>query len=203
MSFDIVFTLFLVFLNGFFVAAEFAIVKVRSSQIALQRGGLAKRSAQIIIDNLDGFLAATQLGITLASLGLGWIGKAVTTTMILNLMNFLGIELSEAAANNIAIPVAFTTITILHIVFGELAPKSIAIRYPTTTTISVATWLRAFYFVFRPFNQRHQGRHAGQGIRVSCAAGRFFALPVVRRVTGGDYRYCYRQGYHAGIHDQP
>ncbi len=151
MSLDILVTLFLVFLNGFFVAAEFAIVKVRASQIALQKGGLAKKSAQVIIDNLDGFLAATQLGITLASLGLGWLGEPVATRVILNVMSSIGVELSVEAAHKIAVPVAFTMITILHIVFGELAPKSLAIRYPTSTAISVAPWLRAFYFVFRPF----------------------------------------------------
>lgn len=151
MSLQILFTLFLVFLNGFFVAAEFAIVKVRASQIALQKGGLAKKSAQMIIDNLDGFLAATQLGITLASLGLGWVGEDVATKLIMNFMQTIGVEFSEATAHSIAVPVAFTMITILHIVFGELAPKSIAISYPTSTAISVATWLRAFYFVFRPF----------------------------------------------------
>ncbi|MDZ4810335.1 MAG: CNNM domain-containing protein, partial [Bacteroidota bacterium] len=68
MTVDILITLFLVFLNGFFVAAEFAIVKVRSSQIALEKGTLAKDAAKSIIENLDGYLAATQLGITLASL---------------------------------------------------------------------------------------------------------------------------------------
>lgn len=151
MTVDILITLFLVFLNGFFVAAEFAIVKVRASQIALQKGGMAKRSAQIIIDNLDGFLAATQLGITLASLGLGWFGEDVTTRIIMGFMNNLGFEFSEASAHRVAVPIAFTTITILHIVFGELAPKTIAIRYPAATAISVSTWLRAFYFVFRPF----------------------------------------------------
>jgi CBS domain containing-hemolysin-like protein len=151
MTWDIIFTLFLVFLNGFFVAAEFAIVKVRASQIALQKGSLAKRSAQLIIDNLDGFLAATQLGITLASLGLGWLGEEVATSLILQFMNFLGFEFSESAAHRISVPIAFTMITVMHIVFGELAPKSIAIRYPTRTAISVSTWLRAFYFVFRPF----------------------------------------------------
>lgn len=151
MTVDLLITLFLVFLNGFFVAAEFAIVKVRASQIALQKGGFAKNSAQLIIDNLDGFLAATQLGITLASLGLGWWGEDVATRIILGAMNGLGFELSEAAAHRVAIPIAFTMITILHIVFGELAPKTIAIRYPASTAISVAAWLRVFYFVFRPF----------------------------------------------------
>jgi CBS domain containing-hemolysin-like protein len=151
MSLDILFTLFLVFLNGFFVAAEFAIVKVRASQIALQKGGMAKRSAQLIIDNLDGFLAATQLGITLASLGLGWYGEDVATRIIMNTLDWAGVEFSEESAHRIAVPLAFTMITILHIVFGELAPKSIAIRYPASTAISVAPWLRVFYFVFRPF----------------------------------------------------
>ncbi|MFZ5970570.1 MAG: hemolysin family protein [Bacteroidota bacterium] len=151
MSLDIFLTLFLVFLNGFFVAAEFAIVKVRSSQIALQKGGLAKKSAQLIIDNLDGFLAATQLGITLASLGLGWIGEDVVSRLILNLMGALGMEMTEDMAHRIAMPVAFAVLTVLHIVFGELAPKSLAIRYPAAVSMSVSLPLRLFYVVFRPF----------------------------------------------------
>src|SRR6478752_2928289 len=128
MAFDIFVTLFLVLLNGFFVAAEFAIVKVRSSQIALQAGNASKRAAQLIIDNLDGFLAATQLGITLASLGLGWVGEDVVSKLILNVMSAFNFEIDAEMAHNIALPVAFTTLTVLHIVFGELAPKSIAIR---------------------------------------------------------------------------
>ncbi len=151
MAFDIFLTLFLVFLNGFFVAAEFAIVKVRSSQIALQAGTNSKKAAEIIIENLDGFLAATQLGITLASLGLGWVGEGVVSTIILRLMETIGAPISDAMAHRVAIPVAFLTLTILHIVFGELAPKSLAIRYPTSTTLAVSVPLRVFYFVFRPF----------------------------------------------------
>lgn len=151
MALDIIITIFLVFLNGFFVAAEFAIVKVRSSQIALQAGSTSKRAAQIIIDNLDGFLAATQLGITLASLGLGWIGEDVVSQLILNLIEALGFQISPELAHNIALPVAFTILTVMHIVFGELAPKTLAIRYPTATTLSVSTPLRAFHFVFKPF----------------------------------------------------
>src|SRR5690606_21766453 len=151
MAFDIFLTLFLVFLNGFFVAAEFAIVKVRSSQIALQAGTNSKKAAEIIIENLDGFLAATQLGITLASLGLGWVGEGVVSEIIRELMSSLGIEMTEATAHRIAVPVAFITLTILHIVFGELAPKSLAIRYPTSTTLTVSIPLRVFYFIFKPF----------------------------------------------------
>jgi CBS domain containing-hemolysin-like protein len=151
MTLDLFITLFLVFLNGFFVAAEFAIVKVRSSQIALEKGNLSKEAAKKIVNNLDGFLAATQLGITLASLGLGWIGEDVMSSIILNVISSMGIEMSEAAAHSVAMPVAFAMLTVLHIVFGELAPKSIAIRYPASTTLRVSIPLRIFYFVFRPF----------------------------------------------------
>ena len=131
MAFDIFLTLFLVFLNGFFVAAEFAIVKVRSSQIALVAGTSSKKAALSIIENLDGFLAATQLGITLASLGLGWVGEDVVSKIIINLMDAMNIEITPQLAHRIALPIAFATLTVLHIVFGELAPKSLAIRYPT------------------------------------------------------------------------
>lgn len=145
-------TCFLVLLNGFFVAAEFAIVKVRSSQIN-SKGGLSRATAAAkhILGNLDGYLAATQLGITLASLGLGWVGESVVTALILRLMDALNIRMMESTAHNIAIPVAFLTITILHIVFGELAPKSMAIRKPLPTTLAVALPLRFFFVIFRPF----------------------------------------------------
>jgi CBS domain containing-hemolysin-like protein len=151
MVFDIFLTLFLVVLNGFFVAAEFAIVKVRSSQLALQAASASKAAAQTIVNNLDGFLAATQLGITLASLGLGWFGEDVATRIILNFMSWIGVEMKPELAHNIALPVAFIFITVLHIVFGELAPKSIAIRYPTPTSLAISVPLRIFYFVFKPF----------------------------------------------------
>jgi CBS domain containing-hemolysin-like protein len=151
MIFDVFLTLFLVLLNGFFVAAEFAIVKVRSSQLALQSASTSKSAAQVIVNNLDGFLAATQLGITLASLGLGWFGEEVATRIILNIMGWIGLEMNPEIAHSIALPVAFAFITILHIVFGELAPKSLAIRYPTPTALAISVPLRIFYFIFRPF----------------------------------------------------
>jgi CBS domain containing-hemolysin-like protein len=96
MAIDILITVSLVLLNGFFVAAEFAIVKVRSSQIALEKGNLSKEAAKKIVNNLDGFLAATQLGITLASLGLGWIGEDVMSQIILNFIHSLGLEMSDS-----------------------------------------------------------------------------------------------------------
>ncbi|MEJ7643990.1 MAG: hemolysin family protein [Chryseolinea sp.] len=151
MTFDVILTFFLVALNGFFVAAEFAIVKVRSSQIALEKGNFSKRAAQNIINNLDGYLAATQLGITLASLGLGWVGEDVMSRIILRAIHGLGFEISATMAHSIALPLAFAFLTILHIVFGELAPKSLAIRYPTDTTLALSVTLRIFYYTFRPF----------------------------------------------------
>lgn len=153
MVFDIFLTLFLVFLNGFFVAAEFAIVKVRLSQIEV-KSNVNKRlagAAKSIVSNLDAYLAATQLGITLASLGLGWVGEDVMSGIILKIFGWLNLDMSVEAAHKLALPIAFALITILHIIFGELAPKSVAIRFPTSTTFAVAWPLKVFHFVFRPF----------------------------------------------------
>lgn len=146
---EVLLTLLLVFVNGFFVAAEFAIVKVRSSQVALM-GGMSRKYSQHVLDNLDGYLAATQLGITLASLGLGWVGEGVVSRLILELMAMLNFPIEPALAKSIAFPVAFVVITILHIVFGELAPKSIAIQHPAATTMRLAIPLRILYIFFRP-----------------------------------------------------
>jgi CBS domain containing-hemolysin-like protein len=150
MAFEIFLTFFLVFLNGFFVAAEFAMVKVRGSQIALQ-SGFAKKAAEAVVSNLDGFLAATQLGITLASLGLGWVGEDVMSHLMLNFFTSIGLDVNENLVHQSAFVFAFILITLLHIVFGELAPKSLAIQYPTATTMRLSIPLRIFYYIFRPF----------------------------------------------------
>ena len=153
MAFDIFITFLLVFFNGFFVAAEFAIVKVRSSQLELKvkEGHRIAILSKHIVSHLDGYLAATQLGITLASLGLGWIGEPVVSKIIISLMEFLGFNANPELAHNIALPTAFILITILHIVFGELAPKSLAIQRSERTALFVAYPLQFFFLVFRPF----------------------------------------------------
>ena len=155
MGFQIFLTFFLVFLNGFFVAAEFAIVKVRASQIEIQAktGSRVAKLAKHMTQHLDGYLAATQLGITLASLGLGWVGEEVMEHLISAFLTFLGISASVVASfsNTFAPFIAFGIITIMHIVFGELAPKSIAIQRPVKTTMGIALPLHVFYLVFRPF----------------------------------------------------
>jgi CBS domain containing-hemolysin-like protein len=142
----------LVFLNGFFVAAEFAIVKVRSTQIeSLVRGGSKRaRVAQSIVTHLDAYLSATQLGITLASLGLGWIGEPFVGHLLEPVFLWLGIT-QPAVVTTISFGVAFSIITFLHIVLGELAPKSLAIQRAQKTTLAVASPLHAFFVVFKPF----------------------------------------------------
>lgn len=153
MIFDIFLTIFLVALNGFFVAAEFAIVKVRSSQIDLKakEGHRMASLSKHIIANLDSYLSATQLGITIASLGLGWIGEEVVAELVMSFFTAIGLELSPEAAHRAALPVAFGVITVLHIVFGELAPKSYAIQRPESTTLWLAAPLNVFYWIFKPF----------------------------------------------------
>lgn len=153
MVFDILITFFLVFLNGFFVAAEFAIVKVRYSQIELRAksGNRMAGMAQQMLNNLDSYLSATQLGITLASLGLGWIGEPVVAKILIAIFHGLGMNVPDETAHHIALPIAFATITVLHIVFGELAPKSIAIRKAEGTTLFVSFPMRVFFILFRPF----------------------------------------------------
>jgi CBS domain containing-hemolysin-like protein len=145
-------TFFLVLLNGFFVAAEFAMVRVRGSQIEIKAktGSAVAKVARSIMHNLDGYLAATQLGITIASLGLGWVGQEVATKLMLNVFSLCGITITSSFIINTSHVVAFAFITILHIVFGELAPKSVAIQRSVRTVMTVSVPLRFFFIVFRP-----------------------------------------------------
>jgi CBS domain containing-hemolysin-like protein len=152
MAIQVLITLVLVLLNGFFVAAEFAIVKIRASQLEqkAQEGNKMAILSKKIVANLDGYLAATQFGITLASLGLGWIGEPVVSKILIGAMELVGISLDPELAHQIALPTAFAIITVLHIVFGELAPKSIAIQRPEATTLALSYPLHGFFLIFRP-----------------------------------------------------
>ncbi len=142
----------LVLLNGFFVAAEFAIVKVRATQIeSLVKSGVRRaRIAQDVVAHLDAYLSATQLGITLASLGLGWIGEPFVSHLIEQPLVWMGIT-QPVLISTVSFAIAFGIITFLHIVFGELAPKSLAIQQPQRVTLSISTPLHLFFVVFRPF----------------------------------------------------
>jgi CBS domain containing-hemolysin-like protein len=146
-------TAVLVFLNGFFVAAEFAIVKVRMSQIEMrvQAGSRLAGVAKLILENLDAYLSASQLGITLASLALGWIGENVAQKIVVGTFHLLQLNISPELSHQIAAPLAFVTITALHIVLGEQAPKWFAIQRPEPVVMVVALPMRLFYLVFKPF----------------------------------------------------
>ncbi|MEO6520197.1 MAG: hemolysin family protein [Mucilaginibacter sp.] len=145
-------TLALVALNGFFVAAEFAMVRVRGSQIELQAktGSAVAKVARGILYNLDGYLAATQLGITIASLGLGVVGEGVVSAIMLNAFSALGLAVTSHVVITISHITAFTLITVFHIVFGELAPKSLAIQRSVRTVMAVSVPLRVFFVIFKP-----------------------------------------------------
>jgi CBS domain containing-hemolysin-like protein len=141
----------LVVLNGFFVAAEFALVKIRGSQLEAlsEDGDEGALQARRITEDLEAYLSACQLGVTLASLGLGWIGEPYLAQMVQPVFVQLGVE-SEAVTRSVSFALAFSLITILHIVLGEQAPKIFAIRKPLGTTLAVSRPLRLFYAVFRP-----------------------------------------------------
>jgi CBS domain containing-hemolysin-like protein len=137
--------------NAFFVAAEFAIVRVRPTRIREmeQSGDPRARIAAGILHHLDVYLSACQLGITVVSLGLGWIGRGAFTPLFLALFSRLHVA-SPGAAQSASVACAFALITALHIILGELVPKSAAIRRPGRLTIWMALPLRLFYLVSYP-----------------------------------------------------
>ncbi len=142
----------LVLLNGFFVAAEFAIVKIRETQLVtlIHQGNRRAQVGLKLLHNLDAALSATQLGITLASLGLGWFAEPIFAHLLEPVMDWAGLE-SEELRHSISFAFGFSVITFLHIVAGELAPKSLAIQKPLPTTLWVAQPLLWFYKISYPF----------------------------------------------------
>lgn len=149
--FKLLVILFLVFLNGFFVASEFALVKVRASQLdALSEQGNKRATfSRHVTEHLDAYLSATQLGITLASLALGWVGEPYLSDMIGPFFFKIGVT-SHTIVQSVSVALGFAVITFLHIVLGELAPKSLAIRKPVPTTLVISRPLAFFYLVFKP-----------------------------------------------------
>lgn len=144
--------LFLVLLNGFFVAAEFAIVKVRETQLQpyVDEGIGRALAAKRLVRRLDAALSATQLGITLASLGLGWVGEPIFATLLEPVMTWMNVK-SPQLQHTLSFAFGFSIITFLHIVAGELAPKSLAIQKPVPTTLWIAKPLELFYKLTFPF----------------------------------------------------
>ncbi len=143
----------LVVANGFFVAAEFSIVTVRKTRIdqLIAEGHLGARAVRRAVTDPDSYIAATQLGITMASLGLGWIGEPVLATMIQPAFSILPNAIAETTAHTVAVAIAFLIVTALHIVLGELAPKTIALERPEATALLVVKPTELFMRVFSPF----------------------------------------------------
>ena len=141
----------LVLLNGFFVVAEFALVKIRDSQIKTLTDEGVKRAAVVkqIKDNLNAYLSACQVGITAASLGLGWLGEPFLARILQPFFALVGIE-SVPIIKSVSFALAFSAITFLHIVLGEQAPKILAIRKSMSAALFVSAPLRWFYAVFKP-----------------------------------------------------
>ena len=139
---------FLVFANGFFVASEFALVGVRRSRIEMlaARGSRSARRLLMLLDNLNTYISATQLGITMASLALGWVGEPVFAHL---LEAPLKGRVSDLTLHTISFAIAFAIITFLHIVLGELAPKTLALERAEKVALAVSWPMEAFYKVFR------------------------------------------------------
>jgi CBS domain containing-hemolysin-like protein len=147
--------LLLVLANGFFVATEFALVSVRRTRVQQIAAEGSRRAQQVLgeLNQLDTYIAATQLGITIASLGLGWIGEPAVATLIEPLIRslpFVPEATLETLTHTVAFAIAFSVITTLHIVFGELAPKSIALQRPEQTALIAAGPIHLFYLALRP-----------------------------------------------------
>src|SRR5437773_3546841 len=141
----------LVGLNGFFVACEFAIVKVRASQLdaLIEEGNTRAKFVKHVRSHLDAYLSATQLGVTLASLALGWIGEQFLVQLLQPFFAYANIH-SHAVVTSVSVALAFVGITFLHIVFGELGPKYTAIANPLSVALRLVRPLGAFYLIFRP-----------------------------------------------------
>ena len=153
----------LVCANGFFVAAEFSIVTVRKTRIdqMIAEGHRGARAVRRAVSAPDRYIAATQLGITMASLGLGWMAEPALASVFEPALSFLPAQLAVATAHSLAVAIAFAVITAAEIVFGELAPKWIALERPEATAIWLVRPLELFMRVFWPFIRLVHGTAQG------------------------------------------
>ena len=165
----------LVFANGFFVAAEFSIVTVRKTRIdqLIAEGNRRARAVRRAVTDPDSYIAATQLGITMASIGLGWIGEPALASMVEPALSFLPSVMAQTTAHSIAVAFAFAVITALHIVLGELAPKTVALERPEATALWVVKPTEIFMKTLWPF------------IRLLNGAGRAVVRLLGLRSRGG------------------
>ncbi len=186
--------LLLVLLNGFFVAAEFAIVKLRRTQAdeLARTHGLRGRVLRTVRTHLDAYLSACQLGITLASLGLGWIGEPAFARLIEPVLAYAGIT-DPKVIHSISFAFAFALISFLHIVVGELAPKSLAIRRAETVSLNTALPLYVFYWVMYPFIHVLNGAAnvilRGLGVELATEGDEAHSVDELRTVLRASHRH--------------
>jgi CBS domain containing-hemolysin-like protein len=149
--FNLVIIAILIALTAFFVASEFAIIRIRSSRIdqLIEEGNTKALSAKKVISNLDEYLSACQLGITITALGLGWLGESTIEQLLRPL--FEGIHIPPSMTHVLAIGIAFAAITFIHVVIGELTPKTLAIQKAESITLIVVRPLILFYKIMYPF----------------------------------------------------
>ena len=153
----LIFNLLLVFLllllNAFFVASEFALVSVRRTRLT-QLSNEGNHNAELAlkaIENIDKYMAATQLGITVASIGIGWVGEASIVKLILPIFNYISWLDPVIAAHTVAVIIAFSVITLMHVVIGELVPRSIALQHSERTTLLIIRPMQIAKIIFKPF----------------------------------------------------
>ncbi|ENH96960.1 hypothetical protein J416_07772 [Gracilibacillus halophilus YIM-C55.5] len=182
----------LIILTAFFVASEFAIVKIRKSrlQTLVEQGKTGAKSADKVVNNLDGYLAACQLGITVTALGIGWLGEPAVAHLLHPVFNSIG--LNEALVSTVSFIIAFLLITFLHVVLGELAPKSFSIQKTEAVTLLLSPLLVVFHKIMYPFIWVLNG--AARifvrmfGIRPASESGEVYSEDEVRSILSTSYK---------------
>ena len=145
--------LFLLFVNAFFVAAEFSLVKVRKTrleQLSNEGNGNAKKALKLVND-INRMLAAAQLGVTIASIALGWVAESTIVQIIEPVIGFFAHTMNAMPAHLIAVPISFVLVTYFHVLLGEQLPKCISLRHPESLSLLIATPMDIFITIFKPF----------------------------------------------------
>ena len=144
---------FLLFVNGFFVAAEFSLVKVRKTRLEqlCNEGNYQAKKALKLVNNVNRMLAAAQLGVTIASIALGWVAEATIVQLIEPVINLLPMPNSVVTAHVIAVPISFVLVTYFHVLLGEQLPKCISLRHPESLALLISTPMDMFITIFKPF----------------------------------------------------
>ena len=142
--------LFLLFVNAFFVAAEFSLVKVRKTrleQLSNEGNGNAKKALKLVND-INRMLAAAQLGVTIASIALGWVAESTIVQIIEPVISFFAHTMNAMPAHLIAVPISFVLVTYFHVLLGEQLPKCISLRHPESLSLLIATPMDIFITIF-------------------------------------------------------